>query len=182
MITRPDVLVLGGGGLLGVEWMMGALAGIEDATGFDLRECEHFVGTSAGSIVAARLAGGRSLRRPDALGTELALPAEVEPEGLAAAALAAFRRTGEWTLAAWAPPARSFAPPCSRASRARTARSTTFTATSRVSRCASTVACGWRASIAGVAAGSCSGAPVLHRRPSPAPFRRRARSRGCSRR
>lgn len=68
MRSRPDVLVLGGGGLLGVEWMMGLLAGIEDATGFDLRDCEYFVGTSAGSIIAARLQGGRRLRRPN--GTE----------------------------------------------------------------------------------------------------------------
>ncbi len=60
MIFRPDVLVLGGGGVLGERWMMGVLAGIEDATGFDLRRCEYFVGTSAGSIVAARLAAGMS--------------------------------------------------------------------------------------------------------------------------
>ena len=64
MLTRPDVLVLGGGGVLGEAWMMGVLAGLEDATGFDLRRCEHFVGTSAGSIVAARLAAGESPRRP----------------------------------------------------------------------------------------------------------------------
>ena len=51
--------------------MMGVLAGIEDAAGFDLRECEYFVGTSAGSIVAARLVGGASPRRPDVTGTEL---------------------------------------------------------------------------------------------------------------
>ena len=36
MRSRPDVLVLGGGGLLGLEWIMGLLAGIEDATGFDV--------------------------------------------------------------------------------------------------------------------------------------------------
>lgn len=65
MRSRPDVLVLGGGGVLGVEWMMGLLAGIEDATGFDLRDCEYFVGTSAGSIIAARLQGRRRPRRPD---------------------------------------------------------------------------------------------------------------------
>ena len=43
---------------------MGFLAGVEDATGFDLRDCEYFVGTSAGSIAAARLLGGRRPRRP----------------------------------------------------------------------------------------------------------------------
>src|SRR5947208_5927062 len=105
MITRPDVLVLGGGGLLGVEWMMGVLGGIEDATGFDLRGCEYFVGTSAGSIVAARLAGGRSPRRPDELASaEFAASSGArEPEGLAATALATARRAGEWTLAAGTP-------------------------------------------------------------------------------
>src|SRR5205823_5596077 len=73
MVTRPDVLVLGGGGLLGEAWMMGVLAGIEDATGFDMRRCEHFVGTSAGSIVAAHLVAGNAPRRPPVVGTEIAV-------------------------------------------------------------------------------------------------------------
>jgi NTE family protein len=104
MLSRPDILVLGGGGLLGEQWMQGVLAGVEDATGFDLRRCEHFVGTSAGSIVAARLAGGKSPRRPNAAGTEIE-PARLAetPQGLGAAALNAARRAGEWTLAAWTP-------------------------------------------------------------------------------
>src|SRR4051794_41893784 len=54
----PEVLVLGAGGILGEAWMGGLLAGLHEATGFDPRDCEHFVGTSAGSIVAAGLAGG----------------------------------------------------------------------------------------------------------------------------
>lgn len=44
--------------------MSGVLAGLEHAHGYDLRDCEYFVGTSAGSIVAAKLATGRRLRRP----------------------------------------------------------------------------------------------------------------------
>ena len=60
----PSVLVLGGGGLLGEAWMTGVLAGYEDATGADVRGCSRFVGTSAGSIVAASLVAGRSPRRP----------------------------------------------------------------------------------------------------------------------
>jgi NTE family protein len=52
----PDVLVLGGGGILGEAWMLAVLAGLEDATGIDARESGGFVGTSAGSIVAATLA------------------------------------------------------------------------------------------------------------------------------
>src|SRR4051794_41942512 len=54
----PDVLVLGAGGILGEAWMGGLLAGFHEASGWDPRDCEHFVGTSAGSIVAAALAGG----------------------------------------------------------------------------------------------------------------------------
>ena len=103
MLSRPDVLVLGGGGLLGEEWIQGVLAGIEDATGFDLRECEHFVGTSAGSIVAAKLAGGGTPRRPASAGTALepAVIPRSEPQLAGPVQLA--RRAGEWTLAAWTP-------------------------------------------------------------------------------
>ena len=64
-VIRPDVLVLGGGGTLGEAWLRSLLAGVEAETGWDLRECDHFVGTSAGSIVAAVLAAGR---RPEAAG------------------------------------------------------------------------------------------------------------------
>jgi NTE family protein len=63
-LTRPDVLVLGGGGIVGEAWMSGVLAGIEEATAADFRRVETYVGTSAGSIVAASLAAGRSPRRP----------------------------------------------------------------------------------------------------------------------
>ena len=63
--SRPDVLVLAGGGLIGEAWMTGVLAGMEAASGIDFRECEGFVGTSAGSIVSAHLAAGRRPRTPD---------------------------------------------------------------------------------------------------------------------
>ena len=49
--------------MLGESWMNAVLAGMEEASDFDARECEGFVGTSAGSIVGAALAGGV---RPDA--------------------------------------------------------------------------------------------------------------------
>src|SRR4051794_35362146 len=62
---RPDVLVLAAGGVVGEAWMTGVLAGIEAETDIDFRRVEAFVGTSAGSIVAASLAAGRSPRRPD---------------------------------------------------------------------------------------------------------------------
>jgi NTE family protein len=63
-LIRPDVLVLGAGGTLGESWMTGLLAGVEAAAGIDLRETESLVGTSAGAIVAARLAAGRRPRPP----------------------------------------------------------------------------------------------------------------------
>jgi NTE family protein len=56
--------VLAAGGILGEAWMSGVLAGMEDAGDLDFRQVETFVGTSAGSIVAARLAAGKRPRRP----------------------------------------------------------------------------------------------------------------------
>ena len=66
--VAPDVLVLAGGGVIGEAWMTGLLAGIEDEAGADLRGVEAFVGTSAGAIVAARLAADKPLRRPPSPG------------------------------------------------------------------------------------------------------------------
>ncbi|MDQ3850808.1 MAG: patatin-like phospholipase family protein, partial [Actinomycetota bacterium] len=57
-LDPPDVLVLAGGGILGEAWMSGLLAGVEEATGHDFRHTEAFVGTSAGSLVAAALVAG----------------------------------------------------------------------------------------------------------------------------
>jgi NTE family protein len=77
--VAPDVLVLAGGGVIGEAWMTGVLAGVEDEAGVDLRRVEAFVGTSAGSIVAARLVAGASLRRPPPAGS--APLAEAEADG-----------------------------------------------------------------------------------------------------
>jgi NTE family protein len=103
---RPDVLVLGGGGVLGEAWMMGVLSGIEDASRIDFRHCEYYVGTSAGSIVAAHLVAGQSPRRPKEV-PDPPRPATREAERrLAGAGLTAARRAGEWALAT----AAAFAP------------------------------------------------------------------------
>ena len=58
----PDVLVLGGGGILGEAWLTAVLAGIADAGAFDARDCGQLIGTSAGSIVAAMLVAGADPR------------------------------------------------------------------------------------------------------------------------
>jgi NTE family protein len=54
----PDVLVMGGGGVLGEAWLSALLAGIAAGGGFDGRNARGWIGTSAGSIVAASLAAG----------------------------------------------------------------------------------------------------------------------------
>jgi NTE family protein len=51
-------IVLGGGGVLGAAWMIGALSALRDARDWDPREAEVVVGTSAGSVVGAMLACG----------------------------------------------------------------------------------------------------------------------------
>jgi NTE family protein len=57
--SLPDVLVLGAGGTLGIAWLRGMVTGLQEGAGLDLRRCEYFVGTSAGSYVAAYLAAGQ---------------------------------------------------------------------------------------------------------------------------
>jgi len=54
-------LVLGGGGVLGGAWMVGALTALQDVHGFDARECDVIVGTSVGSIIGALLGAGVSV-------------------------------------------------------------------------------------------------------------------------
>jgi NTE family protein len=91
----PDVLVLGVGGTLGEAWLRALLGGLESASGLDFRGCEYFVGSSAGSIVAASLVGGRRPRAGDRATREWteAAPQEVTdaPDWLARAAGAAGR-------------------------------------------------------------------------------------------
>ena len=51
-------LVLGGGGVLGAAWLMGALHALREHTGWEPGRASHIVGTSAGSVVGALLAIG----------------------------------------------------------------------------------------------------------------------------
>jgi NTE family protein len=59
-VTRRG-LVLGGGGVLGAAWMVGALTALEDHLGVDARSFDQLVGTSAGSVVGSLLAAGVSV-------------------------------------------------------------------------------------------------------------------------
>ncbi len=64
--------MLGAGGTLGEAWLRGVLNGLEAGSGADFRRCEYFLGTSAGSIVAATLAAGRSPEAGDRVAAEWA--------------------------------------------------------------------------------------------------------------
>src|SRR3954454_11650839 len=130
---RPDVLVLAAGGTLGEAWMRGLLDGAGRATGIDFRECEYFVGTSAGSIVAAFLAAGRAPASGRgaraaadwgkaaegnggaAAGGIPSMPAQADPDGPSAAGeggpLAAVGRLGMTAAAPFAPLALAGAAP-----------------------------------------------------------------------
>ena len=61
MATRG--LVLGAGGVLGAAWTIGALAAVEAELGWDPREADVLVGTSAGSVMAALLGSGISTQQ-----------------------------------------------------------------------------------------------------------------------
>jgi NTE family protein len=57
-LTRA--LVLGGGGVTGIAWEIGVLAGLA-ASGIDLTSADAVIGTSAGSFVGAAVASGHDL-------------------------------------------------------------------------------------------------------------------------
>ena len=59
-MSNDRALVLGGGGVAGIAWMTGLLAGLADA-GQDVTAADVVIGTSAGSTVAAQLGSGLAL-------------------------------------------------------------------------------------------------------------------------
>lgn len=56
--NRRVGLVLGGGGILGGAWLVGALHALVEATGWDPVAARYIVGTSAGSAVGSLIAEG----------------------------------------------------------------------------------------------------------------------------
>lgn len=69
-----QALVLGGGGVAGIAWMTGVLAGLADA-GQDVTGADLLVGTSAGAAVAAQVGSGLPLDALFARQTDPALQA-----------------------------------------------------------------------------------------------------------
>ncbi len=59
--SEETCLVLGGGGVAGIAWMTGVLAGLGDA-GQVVTDADLLIGTSAGSTVAARIGSGLALQ------------------------------------------------------------------------------------------------------------------------
>jgi NTE family protein len=113
----PDALVLGGGGTLGEAWLRGVLTGAREAGGADMRRCEYFVGTSAGSIVCTALAAGREPEAGDRTAQEWsrAAPDEnLDESGRIAAALSTMGREAARLGAAAATPLASLALTASR--------------------------------------------------------------------
>src|SRR4051812_50153306 len=65
-------LVLGAGGVLGGAWLVGGLSAVARETDWDPASADHIVGTSAGSMIGALVAGGvppsASVRHPPGSG------------------------------------------------------------------------------------------------------------------
>ena len=176
--------------------MRGVLAGIEDAADVDMPRVEAFVGTSAGSIVGARLAAGapaapaaerladgpgRRLRRRGGRRRRVQRCAAVA-HGLARVGFAAGAPVAGMALAAGAPAIDARAGRRAHARRApRAAARATCSAASPAGRRASTAACGSARSTAAAGAASCSARRAPRPPTWPTPCARRARSRGSSR-
>lgn len=80
-MSNERALVLGGGGVAGIAWENGVIAGLADA-GVDVTDAELLVGTSAGSNVAVQISSGLSTDELYRRQTEPALQShEIVPPG-----------------------------------------------------------------------------------------------------
>jgi NTE family protein len=93
MATGGRGLVLGGGGVTGIAWMTGLLAGLAEA-GIDLTSADVVVGTSAGSVVGAQILSGPTLE--DLYAAQL-----TDPTGELAARMGATAMLRFITAAVW---------------------------------------------------------------------------------
>ena len=145
--------MLGVGGTLGEAWLRGLLSGLESASGLDFRRCEYLVGSSAGSIVAATLAGGRRPEAGDRAGRAWAVhaarggarPRAARPGGARRRPRSARPRRARSCPSRWRarrPPGARCGPPRCAPCRRRRARSGGSAGTSTRSVRASTGACG----------------------------------------
>jgi NTE family protein len=87
MSDQRTALVLGGGGITGIAWEIGVLAGLAEA-GVDLTGADLVVGTSAGSVVGAQVTSGADLEMLFA--RQLEPPADEKVARMTRAALARY--------------------------------------------------------------------------------------------
>jgi NTE family protein len=87
MTGEQRALVLGGGGVTGIAWEIGVLAGLTDA-GVDLFPADLVVGTSAGAVVGAQVTSGADA--PTLLARQLEQPTAERPGRLTRATMARF--------------------------------------------------------------------------------------------
>ncbi|WP_029431547.1 patatin-like phospholipase family protein [Blastococcus sp. URHD0036] len=87
MSADRTALVLGGGGITGIAWEIGLLAGLAEA-GVDLSGADLVVGTSAGSVVGAQVTSGAGLE--ELYARQLEPPASERVAQLSRAALARY--------------------------------------------------------------------------------------------
>ncbi len=85
-MAGEQALVLGGGGVAGIAWMTGLLAGLADA-GQDITGADVIIGTSAGANVAAQIGSGLALdgllaRQTDPALQAAEIPAEIDLDKL----------------------------------------------------------------------------------------------------
>jgi NTE family protein len=85
--VESRALVLGGGGITGIGWEIGVLAGLAEV-GIDLTGADLVVGTSAGSVVGAQVAAGAELE--PMYQRQLAPPANEKAARMTRAALARY--------------------------------------------------------------------------------------------
>ena len=52
---------MGGGGIVGIAWETGVLAGLQEVTAFDPTSAAVIMGSSAGSVIGAQAALGRDI-------------------------------------------------------------------------------------------------------------------------
>jgi NTE family protein len=87
MTDQRTALVLGGGGITGIAWEIGVLAGLAEA-GIDLTGADLVVGTSAGSVVGAQMTSGAP--REEMYARQLEPPAQEKVARVGRATLARY--------------------------------------------------------------------------------------------
>lgn len=93
MVPGRRALVLGGGGVTGIAWEIGIIAGLS-AAGVDLAQAEVVIGTSAGSVVGAQILSGVAI--DDLFEGQLADPTGEIAARMGLAATAQFLMNALW--------------------------------------------------------------------------------------